>query len=162
MFDLSVVGYVKVGGKIIATNYQSYTRLNTLQGRRNNIKLDYWTHDNPTNAFPYPNEFNEVITYGSTLGYFDATFFKIRSINFGVTLPEKWISKAGISMLRLYVTAQNPFKPFFSPFVDQGGLDPEPNQRGQTPSGSGVGQRLTVGADIPPTRTFLFGVNLNF
>jgi TonB-linked SusC/RagA family outer membrane protein len=168
-FDASVVLYLRIGGTLVSTLHQPNSYLNMLQGRRSGIKVDFWysyvdpvsgdTISNPTNAYPKPDVTYQNPYYGSTLGYFDATYLKIRSINLGWTVPEKWVSRAGISSLRIYVTAQNPFKAFFSPYVDAGGLDPEPTGRGGSDT-AGLGNRLTVGANTPPTRSILFGINL--
>jgi TonB-linked SusC/RagA family outer membrane protein len=168
-FDASVVLYLRVGGTLVSTLHQPNSYLNMLQGRRSGIKVDFWysyvdsetgdTISNPTNNYPKPDVTYQNPYYGSTLGYFDATYLKVRSINLGWTVPQKWISKTGISSLRVYVTAQNPFKAFFSPYVDAGGLDPEPTGRGGSDT-AGLGNRLTVGANTPPTRSILFGINL--
>ncbi len=37
----------------------------TMQGRYNNLLVDYWTIDNPTNEYPRPNKNQENIQYGS-------------------------------------------------------------------------------------------------
>ena len=168
-FDLSVVLFWKVGGTLVSTFYQANQSnpVNTLEGRRNGANVDYWTPDNPTNAYPQPGT-GQQPDYGSTLGYFDASFLKIRSINLGYDLPQAWLGDNGISSLRVYVRAQNPFRALFSPFVQEGGLDPEPTQSlnagdnttTNTP-GYGAGS-LLVGLDTPPTRAILFGVNLKF
>ena len=73
------------------------------------------------------------------------------------------VKKAGISNLRLYVTAQNPFV-FFSPFHSETGLDPETNSYGdQTSAVAGYQHRLlTVGFNTPSTRNYLLGLNLTF
>jgi len=99
--------------------------------------------------------------YGSTLGYFDASFMKIRSINLGYNLPENWARKAGMSSTRVYLTAQNPFT-VFSPYVRAGGLDPEPTGLDTSTTRAQPERLLTVGANTPLTRSFLLGVNFKF
>src|SRR5699024_9694691 len=42
-FDLTAVGVFKSGGILISTLYSSSGYLNMLSGRRNNVKVDYWT-----------------------------------------------------------------------------------------------------------------------
>jgi hypothetical protein len=71
------------------------------------------------------------------------------------------ISKAGLSSLKVYAQVQNPFKAFFSPYVDAGGLDPEATGFGgsNTP---GWGNRLVVQPNTPPARQIIFGVNARF
>lgn len=164
--DFSFVLFWRVGGMLVSNFYQANISnpINSLEGRRNGPKVDYWTPDNPTNAYPRPGR-GQVPDYGSTLGYFDATYMKVRSINLGYTLPEAWVGKAGASSLRVYAQVQNPFKAFFSEYVKAGGLDPETNGFGGSVTegyGPNNTNRLTVNPNTPPTRSIIFGVNLNF
>ena len=62
----------------------------------------------------------------------------------------------------------NPFV-IWAPFVDEGyGPDPEGNGYGGavqaqgTPNAGAIGRQITVNANTPATRQWLFGVNLNF
>lgn len=161
-FDLAAVLYARVGGTLVSTLYQARAGypVNTLEGRRNGPKVDYWTVDNPTNDFPRTGQQSPV--YGSTLGYFDATYMKIRSINLGYTLPDELLERVGIGSARVYLTADNPFKAFFSDYVKQGGIDPEPNGRDGNVATPGLGRRLIVTPDTPVTKTFILGVNVTF
>ena len=83
------------------------------------------------------------------------------------------LGKAGIQSLRAYVSAQNPFI-LWSPLVRDGlGIDPEGNGGGNSNQSKVQsvhkvvvlrrGNRaITVGMGVPPTRQFIFGVNLRF
>jgi len=159
-FDLSAVAFARVGGNLISNLYQMNqgNPFNSLEGRRNGPDVDYWTPDNPTNEFPRTGR--QITPFGSTVGYFDATYLKIRSINLGYSLPASLMSGIGVERARLYLTVNNPFKAFFSDYVKLGGVDPEPNGRGGTIGAAGFGRRLTVNADTPPTRSIIFGVNV--
>ncbi len=157
-FDLSVVLFARVGGLLVSRIHQDAS----LEGRRNQIEVDYWTPENPTNA--YPKTGDQFPQFRSTMGYFDGSFMKIRNISLGYNIPTSVLNKAGINSLRVYFTANNPFKAFFSDFVDAGGLDPEPNGRANpdaelTP---GFGSRLQISADSPIMKSYIFGVNLEF
>src|SRR5699024_7982311 len=90
-FDLSAVLYARYGGSLVSTLYQARVGypVNTLEGRRNGPKVDYWTEDNPTNEFPRTGL--QDPKFGSTLGHFDARYLKIRTINLGYTLPDGWM-----------------------------------------------------------------------
>ncbi|MBL0744539.1 SusC/RagA family TonB-linked outer membrane protein [Chryseolinea lacunae] len=162
-FDLSIVMFARVGGMLVSTLYQSNPSfpISTLEGRRNGPKVDYWTPDNPTNDYPKPASLGNDNKYGSTLGYFDATFLKVRSINLGYKLPDSWLGRTGLSSVRIYVAANNPFKAFFSPYVDAGGLDPEATGRGSAAQ-TGWGQRLTVQPNTPLTRSFIVGLSIKY
>jgi TonB-linked SusC/RagA family outer membrane protein len=164
--DFSFVLFWRVGGTLVSNLYQANISnpINSLEGRRNGPKVDYWTPENATNAYPQPGT-GQVPNYGSTLGYFDATYMKVRSINLGYSFPSALLGKAGLSSLRVYVQALNPFKAFFSDYVDAGGVDPETNgfggsvTEGYGPNGT---NRLTVNPNTPPTRSIIFGINLKY
>jgi TonB-linked SusC/RagA family outer membrane protein len=161
-FNLDVVAFAKIGGMLVSTLYQanSSNPFNTLEGRRNGPKVDYWTPENPTNAYPRPGQAQQPV-YGSTLGYFDATYMKIRTITLGYNFPQAWLDKTGIGTLRVYAQAANPFKAFFSDYVKQGGVDPETTGFGGSNS-PGWNNRVTVIPNTPPTRQFIIGVNIKY
>lgn len=88
---------------------------------------------NPTNRYPkYPRL--EVMsnagsnnTLLSDYWILDASFVKVRNIQFGYKLPKNIISKAGISSMRAYISMDNPFS--FKGY--RKGWDPEnTNNRG--------------------------------
>lgn len=169
--DLSFVLFARMGGTLVATYLQNNGTGTGYFGfgnsRANQYKVDYWTPQNPTNAFPKPDGTTDRINYSSTLGYYDASFIKVRSINLGYTLPGKWMERAGLSSVRVYFSAQNPFI-LYSPFVRAGlGFDPEGTGTGgavQTQganANTGVTTRaITVGLNTPATRQFIFGLNI--
>lgn len=104
-FDFSFFFYYRLGFMINSafSNDQA-----TMQGRYNNVLVDYWTIDNPTNEYPRPNKNQENITYGSSLRYMDGGFVKLRNVTLGYSLPQSAIDRLKMSKLRIYVTAQNP------------------------------------------------------
>jgi TonB-linked SusC/RagA family outer membrane protein len=165
-FDLSVVGAFKSGGVLISTLYSSTGYLNMMTGRRGNVKVDYWTPENTGAKYPKPGgvEQSDNPKYGSTLGYFDASYLKVRAITLGYNVPAKLLKRFGVNSLRLYATAQNPFV-FFSPYNDESGCDPETNSYGnenQAVTTSLKSRLLIVGTNAPSTRNYLFGINLSF
>ena len=165
-FDLSVVGVYKSGGILISTLYSSAGYLNLMSGRRNNVKIDYWTPENTDATYPKPGGIasGDNPKYGSTLGYFDASYMKIRTISLGYNIAKNdWMKKSGISNLRVYFTVQNPFV-MFSPFYNKTGLDPETNSYGDQNSAVSAYQHrlLTLGTNTPATRNYLIGFNLTF
>ncbi|MDX1955293.1 MAG: TonB-dependent receptor [Chitinophagaceae bacterium] len=171
-FDLSVVVYARMGMKVLVPYLTADGGGNGypffMQTRVNQLKVDYWTRNNPTNAFPAPDAGTDRFLYGSTLGYQDGSFIKCRSINFGYRVPARLLKKTGISYARVYINATNPFI-IYSPFVRDGyGPDPEGNGYGGsvTPTGAGdvstPNRQVSVNLNNPPVRQFTFGVNLKF
>jgi TonB-linked SusC/RagA family outer membrane protein len=166
-FDLSLVGAFRGGGRLISTLYSSAGYLNMLSGRRSNVKVDYWTTENTNAKYPKPGGImdGDNPKFGSTLGYFDASYVKIRTITLGYNFNQKWIKNAGISKLRIYATAANPFV-LFSPYKSETGMDPESNSYGNENAAvaysSNLKRLLTIGTNTPSTRNFLVGLNLTF
>jgi TonB-linked SusC/RagA family outer membrane protein len=167
-FDLSIVSFFKKGGLLISTIHQPQSYFMTHNGRRNSTKVDYWTPTNPTNAAPQPGNqsADDQIDFGSTLGYFDASFWKIRTLSLGYTFNKSLLSAIGGKSARLYLTCQNPFT-LFSPYMNAGGVDPEATGTGGQGANSSMtggipSRQLTIGANTPPTRNFILGLNVRF
>lgn len=162
-FDLSVVGYFRVGGMIASTLHMPNNYWNRLDGRRGQLKVDYWSPDNPTNDMPKPDmSINAART--NVLGYFDGSFLKVRSINLGYNVDKKYTQWLGVnSGIRLYASVTDPFI-FFSPYIRAGGLDPEPTNNASADNSalSMPDRMLVVGTGIPPMRKYVFGLNVKF
>ena len=82
----------------------------------------------------------------------DASFLRLNTLTLGYTLPAAITSKVGISSLRLYATAYNVFC-----LTGYSGSDPEADCFRKN--------NLTPGVDYsgyPRSRSFVFGLNLNF
>jgi len=177
-FDFNFVIFARMGMKVVAPYLTTDGTANGydffMQSRINQLKVDYWTRTNPTNAFPRPDASLQSFPFASTLGYRDGSFIKMRSINLGYTVPSKALNRAGITSLRIYVTALNPFI-IYSPFVKDGfGPDPEGNGYGGAVSSTAAGgstgvggtngqsRQITVNANNPSTREFNIGLSLKF
>ena len=164
-FDLSIVGSFQSGGILVSTLYGSASYLNLMTGRRGNVKVDYWTTTNTSAQYPNPagplSGDNPV--YGSTLGYFDASYLKVRTITLGYNFKQQWLKFAGIQKLRLYGTVQNPFI-LFSAYHNQSGMDPETNSYGnQNQAVNSYNSRtLVIGTNTPSTHSYLVGINVTF
>jgi TonB-linked SusC/RagA family outer membrane protein len=165
--ELSAVGAFKSGGILISTLYSASGYLNLMTGRRGNVKVDYWTPENTDAKYPDPGGIisNDNPKYGNCLGYFDASYLKIRTLSLGYNLDNnQWIRNAGISRLHFYVTVQNPLV-MFSPYNKESGMDPETNSYGnENAATTGTYQRrlLTIGTNTPSTRNYLIGLDLVF
>ena len=168
--DLNIIGAFQIGGKLISAIHSSNGYLNMLSGRRNNIDVDYWTEENIGAKYPKPGGIvsSDNPKYGSTLGYFNAGYMKIRAITLGYNFDNlKPIKNIGISRLRLYATVQNPFV-LFSPYNNESGLDPETNSWANENTAvavdgyTGKHKMPIVGYNTPSTRNFIFGLNLTF
>lgn len=165
-FDLSIVGAFKKGGTLISTLYSGGGYLNMLTGRRNNIKVDYWTPTNTDAKYPKPGGAlsGDNPRYASTMGYFDASYLKIRTITLGYDVKQI-LPKNSNMKVRLYFTVQNPFV-MFSPYYKESGMDPETNSYGNenaaVPLGGGQRRFLTIGTNSPSIRSYILGLNMSF
>lgn len=172
-FDLSIVIFARMGMQVLVPyvtadgGAQGFPFF--MQARNNQLKVDYWTRSNPTNAFPAPDAGTDKFLFASTLGYVDGSFIKCRSINLGYDIPSKILNRVGINSLRVYVNATNPFI-IYSPFVKDGyGPDPEGNGYGNavgTPAITGSvaqqSRQVSVNANNPAVRQYILGLNLKF
>lgn len=165
-FDLGLVAAFKSGGTLISSLYSSGSYLNLMSGRRNNVRVDYWTPENTDAKYPKPGGVTsgDNPKYGSTLGYFDASYLKIRTISLGYSFKnEGWLQRAGIGGLRIYGTVQNPFV-LFSPYHRESGMDPEPNSRGDENQAvaSYQSRLMLIGTNTPANRNYMIGLNVSF
>ncbi|WP_154857096.1 SusC/RagA family TonB-linked outer membrane protein [Cyclobacterium xiamenense] len=130
---------------------------NALAGRYNNLNVDYWTPDNPTNDYPRPNVNQEFPKYSTSLRYFNGTFLKVRNINLGYTFPASIVENLKMSSLRIYTSIQQPF--IFSEYRSRhAGIDPETFIDGEQGVEGGV-----VNSNIAPAVTQItFGINAKF
>lgn len=115
-------------------------------GSHNNFRdlLDYWTPENRDAKFPrpwenqHPNNSQE-----SSLYIRDASYLRLRSIDFGYTFPQNVSQRLGTQSLRIYFSGTNIF------LLDKMKMfDPEVEN--------------TDGAYYPQQRTLNLGINLSF
>lgn len=148
-FDLGIYAYFRWGQMI---NYvmpgwyqpQSFA-INASPSRTFPGYFNYWTPENPSNDFPVLNFNSPSSAAGfSGLTYIDGSFFKIKNISLGYTLPERLVRRASIQRLRVYATVTNPFIYAKSSLIKD--YDPEMN---------GV-------MDYPLTKQMVAGLNLTF
>lgn len=146
-FDLSFFFFARVGNLIRSEFHRNN---NALAGRYQQMKVDYWTPNNPTNEFPRPKSNQEFPVYGSTLTYFDGTFVKLRNVNVGYTFTPELSKRLGMESLRLYSSIQQPviWAKYRSKY---NGVDPE--STGLAAGGTGV---------TPATMVITFGLNAKF
>ncbi|GAB3689079.1 TonB-dependent receptor [Spirosoma flavus] len=134
-FDLNVFLYARVGQMI---NSDRSARFDSQGVGNSTAGLDYWTPENPTNAYPRPNK-NGGLKYLSTLGYVDGTFARIRNITLAYNVPATFLKSKVIRGVRLYVTGKNLFT-----FTK---LNYDPERGGSE--------------NFPMTKLYVFGLNVN-
>lgn len=121
-FDLSFQMSFQTGAKVYNQYLVSFALEYNTQNF-NNLKVDYWTPENPTNAFhqpssadPYDRDKGRSDTWNRDeskacashrLGSTD--YLKVNYISLGYKLKNEWLRKMNLSNLRIYATVQNPF-----------------------------------------------------
>lgn len=151
--DFTVAVYTRQGNLTRSRALQN----TTIFGRYNDLDLDYWTPENPSNTYPRANANRENPLDNTVLSYQDGSFVRVRNITLGYNFDDKVAKTIGLEKLRLYATAQNPFL-FTS--SDLEGFDPEVG-RGDL-GRSGVTNDLLANDFSASPTTIIFGLNVTF
>jgi len=111
--------------------------------------LNCWTEENPNGYYPKPYLQGNITKNQEVQSRYlqDASYCRIKNLQIGYTFPEKWMSPAHISKLRIYFSADNLYT--FTKMSGQ--FDPEV-----------LSGFYASGKTYPLTRTYSFGLNLNF
>lgn len=106
---------------------------------------DRWTESNIDGSWPRPYDRDREywVSRPNTWWYWDTDYFRLKTLELGYTLPEKWRKRVGLDDLRIYVSGQN-----LVTFDKVKIFDPE------LPSGSGQ--------YYPQTKIYNVGLNLTF
>ncbi|GAB3851600.1 TonB-dependent receptor [Hymenobacter terrigena] len=113
---------------------------------RNNFDyvLNRWRGEGTSNTIPRVVNSEYNTGEATSLRVQDASYFKVRHLELGYTIPQSLTQKVKIGSVRVYAAGENLF--LFTPFV---GLDPER---------PGTVQRQNE--TYPQAKTYLFGVNV--
>ena len=112
--------------------------------------MDYWTPENRSETMtrPYVIDPNRN-SRASTWFLEDASFLRIRNIQFGYTFPAGWTNRIGVTRLRVFGGANNLYT-----FTGYRGYDPEVGSQNPLRTGIDAG-------NYPVPRTYMFGVQLD-
>ncbi|WP_282079350.1 SusC/RagA family TonB-linked outer membrane protein [Aquimarina algiphila] len=128
-----------------------------------NVSTEYfnnrWTVGNPSNTFSRALIDDGSVQNNRASSYFveDGSYFRLRNINLGYTLPSEITDKIGLNSFRLYLSAQNLFT-----ITDYSGSDPEVGQNSDIQGQSSVTTRGIDAGAYPVSRFFTLGFNLKF
>ncbi|MDH5826632.1 SusC/RagA family TonB-linked outer membrane protein [Sphingobacterium faecium] len=146
-FDLTLLLQGSIGNELLNINRQN---LEMFTGQQNASRdaLERWTETNPSQTYPrakldpapvFSNQFVE-----------DGSFIRLKSLQFGYTIPKQLLATTGISNLNVYLSAQN-----LLTWSKYQGFDPE------VTSGSNV-QIGTDSGIYPASRSLTLGLSLTF
>lgn len=152
-FDLSFTFQGVQGGSLINgdVNYNESKRYNR------EYNANRWiSPNNPGDGkTPYSTiGFNWMLTDYSVE---DASYFALREVLLGYKLPTSWAKAIGLSSLRLYTSAQNLFFHFPKGYR---GLNPEVRTNSAAYASPLIDGYQRGG--FPTSRSFLFGIDINF
>ncbi len=143
-------GSVKIDG----ANVTSYFNVSQ------HAALNYWRGEGTSNTIPRPMlsgahtgydvDYN-ILTSSRFLE--DASFFKIKTITLGYNFPQKWMDRAKIGGIKVYLSVDNAFT-----FTKYSGYDPEVSMN----AGPAHKQYGTDFGYQPTMRSFLAGVQFKF
>ena len=167
-FDLSANFNYSIGNKVYNANKIEYTSTSKYNYRNMSSEMadgKRWTNLNADGTLCNDPEQLKAMNANTTMwsplmqhftltdwAVEDGSFLRLNTLTLGYTLPKKLTMKAHISSLRFYATAYNVFT-----LTNYTGADPESDciRKGQ----------LTPCIDYsgyPRSRSFVFGLNLNF
>jgi TonB-dependent starch-binding outer membrane protein SusC len=112
--------------------------------------LDYWTPDNQDASVPRLGNLKDNARFSDRY-IKDGSFFRIKNIQLGVSLPSEICQKIKVEKVRVYVAVQN-----LKTFSKYSGFDPEIGTGSST---------LDIGIDrgfYPISRSYMVGVNFTF
>lgn len=159
-FDASAQFAYQIGGKFFSTEYGNgiYRSGNvtvTSEMPSTDLIGNTFGEGNTDARFPiqwWNATYYDGATFGSwkytDMALFSASYVKCKNVTIGYTLPKSILSKVGMSSVRVYASADNPFY-----ISAKKGVDPSMSILG----GFEVGQYV-----YPNMRTFSLGVNINF
>ena len=144
-FSFVIQGVGKCDGYLEGTARHAFQDMAAYPQKVHLNRYNVVSNPDPNAAYPrltYNTSFNQS-TF-STYWMEDASYMRLKNIQLGYTFPEKWMSKARIDRLRLYLSADNllTVSKFFYAY------DPE------TP--------VSKGGYYPQVKTFVIGLNISF
>ncbi len=155
-WDLTMFAQGSQGNEIF--NYVRYwTDFNTFQGNRSKDMLyNSWKKSGDVAKLPRLNSGDATSQQISSYFIEDGSYMRIKNIQLTYTIPNKWISKIGLSSSQVYVQGQNLFT-----FTKYTGLDPDINLRRSGNDNQDIHMGIDEGA-YPVAKSYLVGVRLGF
>lgn len=143
--DLSVMTTYSIGGKMLDGVYNGLL-YNSYVGEAAHIdRRKSWQQPGDITSIPRIDVGGAFTTTRTDDELIDASYFAIKNITLGYSLPSRWINTIGIESLRATLTADNIYI-----FTAMKGMDPQYNFSGGT------------GYTYTPSRTLSLGLDFRF
>jgi TonB-linked SusC/RagA family outer membrane protein len=142
-FDIMLFCQGVAGNKV----YNAMRRLDIANANWTSDALGRWTGEGTSDSYPRLTQSDPNKNFSLPSDFFltSGTYFRIKTLQIGYTLPKAILEKVGIEQLRFYLSSNN-----LATFTKYNGFDPEIG-------GSSYGIDRGV---YPQARSFLFGINL--
>lgn len=140
-FDLSFLTTYSIGGKINEFNYA---------GMMSPMYAGDVFHENALRRWSKPGDVTDVarVSYSDSnlatdKNLVDASYFAIKNITLGYTLPKQLLKSTGLSSVRVYTSLDN-----IALFTHLDGMDPQFNFSGTTDYTYAPNKTISVGIDV--------------
>ena len=144
-FDLSIMTTYSIGGKLLDGVYYSMLYNSYIGNAAHADRKISWRQPGDIVSIPRIDEGGAFSIARTADDLLDASYFAIKNITFGYSLPAKWMRRIGSQGIRVTLTADN-----LHVFTARKGVDPQFNFSGGT------------GFSYTPSRTVSLGVDLKF
>ncbi len=108
--DLSLTFDYQIGGKLYDSQYASLMSPDADGSNGYTIHKDYaksWSYNNTESNIPRW-QYNDLYTASaSDRFYVNASYLNFQSVNFGLTMPKKWLANLPMSSVRFYAAGEN-------------------------------------------------------
>ena len=106
-FDLNVQTAFQLGGYVWDSYYMSLMNSGSRGTNFHKDMLKRWTPTNTNTNIPALAYEGQNQSVDGDFALTSASYFSLRNVTLGYTLPKNWLQKAGIEKLRIYVTGDN-------------------------------------------------------
>ncbi|MCW3467332.1 TonB-dependent receptor [Chitinophaga nivalis] len=145
-FDLIFFGQGAAGNKV----FQGLRRLDIPNSNWQTKALNRWTGEGSTNDYPRMTMEDKNKNFTNPSGFYleDGSYFRIKSLQLGYTIPAATTKRIGLQLIRIYVMSEN-----LLTLTKYTGYDPE----------IGGTNALSIDRGIyPQARSFMAGLNVTF
>lgn len=143
-FDVAIFGQGIQGADV----FQAIRRFDLPAANYSKIALGRWTGEGTSNYFPriVDGDPNQNFSRSSDFYIQDASFFRLKTVQIGYTVPSHLIKGIGLNKLRFYIMSNN-----LLTLTKYNGFDPEIG------SSNGIDRGI-----YPQARAFMGGINIGF
>ncbi|MEG1290577.1 MAG: TonB-dependent receptor, partial [Bacteroidales bacterium] len=144
-FDVNMLFTYSIGGKILDNAYYSYL-YNQYAGTAGHVDREKaWKNPGDITSIPRIDISGSTDLIYTADNLINASYFAIKSVTLGYSLPSKWMKAINMQSIRFTVSGDNLYL-----CSARKGLNPQYNFSGNT------------GYGYTPERTFSFGIEINF